>query len=207
MSAWVAYTPPNSLVHSVDFDEIKTLTFADDWLGISKMICAIARQLETAGADCILIGANTMHRIAAEVQQAVSIPVIHIANATGRVVQQKQLKKIALLGTKYTMELGFFQQELEKFGIGTIIPDDADRQYIHDAIYNEMGKNIFLPTTRERFISIIQKLEQQGAGGVILGCTEIPLLIKQIDSPIPVFDTTQIHAAAAVAFALENGIG
>ncbi len=192
------------IVHSVDFDEIKTLTFADDWQGISKMICAIAGQLETAGADCILIGANTMHRIAAEVQQAVSIPVIHIATATGRVIRQKELKKMALLGTKYTMELGFYQQELEKFGVSTIIPGDADRQYIHDAIYNEMGKNIFLASTKERFIAIIQTLEKQGAEGVILGCTEIPLLIKQNDSPIPVFDTTQIHAAAAVAFALDE---
>lgn len=191
------------IVHSVDFDEIKTLTFADDWQGISSMISTIARQLETAGADCILIGANTMHRIAADIQQAVSIPVIHIATATGRVIQQKKLKKIALLGTKYTMELGFFQQELEKFGISTIIPEDLDRQYIHDAIYNEMGENIFLASTRERFIAIIQKLEKQGAEGVILGCTEIPLLIKQADSAIPVFDTTQIHAAAAVEFALE----
>jgi aspartate racemase len=195
------------IIHSVDFDEIKTLTFADDWQGISNIICAIARQLEAAGAGCVLIGANTMHRIAAQVQQAVSIPVIHIATATGRAIKQRQLSKIALLGTKYTMELGFYQQELEKFGISTIIPDDADRQYIHDAIYNEMGKNIFLATTRERFIAIIQKLEKQGAGGVILGCTEIPLLIKQTDSPIPVFDTTQIHAAAAVEFALEKGIG
>lgn len=194
------------IVHSVDFHEIKTLTFADDWQGIGKMICAIARQLETAGADCILIGANTMHRIAPEVQKAVAIPVIHIAAATGRVIQQQALKKLALLGTKYTMELGFFQQELEKFGINTIIPGDTDRQYIHDAIYDEMGKNIFLASTKERFISIIRGLEEQGAEGVILGCTEIPLLIKQSDSSIPVFDTTQIHAAAAVAFALEDGI-
>ncbi len=111
---------------------------------------------------------------------------------------------MALLGTKYTMELGFYQQELEKFGVSTIIPGDADRQYIHDAIYNEMGKNIFLASTKERFIAIIQTLEKQGAEGVILGCTEIPLLIKQHDSPIPVFDTTQIHAAAAVAFALDE---
>lgn len=190
------------IVHSVDFDEIKTLTFADDWQGISKIICTIARQLEAAGADCILIGANTMHRIAAEVQQAVSIPVIHIACATGSAIQQKHLKKVALLGTKYTMELGFFQQELERFGISTIIPAGADRQYIHDAIYYEMGKNIFLASTRERFISIIKTLQENGAEGVILGCTEIPLLIKQSDAPLPVFDTTQIHAEAAVAFAL-----
>jgi aspartate racemase len=192
------------IIHSVDFDEIKTLTFADDWQGISKIICGIARQLEQAGAGCILIGANTMHRIAAEVQQAVSIPIIHVAAATGRVIQKKQISKIALLGTKYTMELGFYQQELEQFGISTILPDEADRQYIHDAIYNEMGKNIFLPSTKEKFLSIIHSLKERGAEGIILGCTEIPLLIKQSDCSIPVFDTTQIHAAAAIEFVLEK---
>ena len=191
------------IIHSVDFDEIKTLTFADDWQGISTIICSTARKLEAAGAACILIGANTMHRIAAEVQQAVTIPVIHIAVATGKIIRQKKLAKIALLRTRYTMELGFYQQQLETFGIQTIVPGEADRQYIHDAIYNEMGKNIFLASTRERFIAIIEALKNQGAEGVILGCTEIPLLIKQNDSPIPVFDTTQIHAAAAVNFALE----
>jgi aspartate racemase len=192
------------VLHSVNFEEIKTLTFADDWEGISRLICDLARKLEAAGADCILIGANTMHRIADQVQAAVNIPVIHIAAATGRAIQEKKLKKVALLGTRYTMELGFYQRVLEQDGITTIIPGEEDRQYIHDAIYNEMGKNLFLPATRERFLAIISQLAAAGAEGVILGCTEIPLLIKQNDCSLPVFDTTQIHAAAALAFALSN---
>ena len=192
------------ILHSVNFHEIKTLTFEEDWQGITGVICDIAQKLENAGSDCILIGANTMHKIAGEVQQCVSIPVIHIANATGKAIEKLKLTKVALLGTKYTMELGFYQQELEKYHISTIIPNEADRQYIHDAIYNEMGKNIFLPSTKKVFLSIIDKLIKEGAEGIILGCTEIPLLIKQADCSVPVFDTTLIHAAAAVEFSLEE---
>lgn len=192
------------LLHSVDFDEIKTLTFAGDWQGIAAIMCKMAQDLEKAGAGCILLGANTMHKIAADIQAAVSIPLIHIATATGAAIGALQLKKVALLGTRYTMELGFYQEQLEKFGITTIIPGEADRQYVHDAIYEEMGKNIFLDTTKQRIINIIQTLMRQGAEGVILGCTEIPLLVKQSDSPIPVFDTGLIHASAAVSFALNN---
>jgi len=192
------------ILHSVNFHEIKTLTFAEDWQAIIEIIGAIAKKLQDAGADCILIGANTMHKIAAEVQAKVSIPVIHIAAATAKNIEKQGLSKVALLGTKYTMELGFYQRELQKHHVSTIIPDEADRQYIHDAIYNEMGKNIFLPATKKQFLVIIDKLIKEGAEGVILGCTEIPLLLKQQDCPIPVFDTTLIHAAAAVAFALEE---
>jgi len=190
------------ILYSVNFHEIKTLTFADDWQGISQIICGIAKKLETAGADCILIGANTMHKIASDVQEAVSVPVIHIATETGKAIEKLQLKKVALLGTKYTMEPGFYQQQLEQYNISTLIPNEVDRQYIHDAIYNEMGKNIFLPATKERFLTIINSLEKDGAEGVILGCTEIPLLLKQSDCNIPVFDTTVVHASAAIAFAL-----
>ncbi|MEO5683581.1 MAG: aspartate/glutamate racemase family protein [Chitinophagaceae bacterium] len=191
------------IVYSVNFEEIKTLTFAGDWQGISKIICSMAQKVEHAGADCLLIGANTMHKIAGEIQQAISIPLIHIAAETGKAIEKKGLSKIALLGTKYTMELGFYQQQLEKHSISTIIPNETDRHFIHDAIYNEMGKNIFLPATKQRFLSIIDSLVQEGAAGIILGCTEIPLLLNQQDCSVPVFDTTQIHAAAAVAYALE----
>ena len=192
------------ILHSVNFHEIKTLTFANDWNAISKIICGIAKKLENAGADCILIGANTMHKIAAEVQAFVSIPVINIAAEAGKAIEKLSLSKVALLGTKYTMELGFYQQQLEKFNIETILPNDEDRQYIHDAIYNEMGKNIFLPSTKQKFLSIIDKLAKEGAEGIVLGCTEIPILIKQSDCKILVLDTTYVHAAAAVEFALEK---
>jgi aspartate racemase len=191
------------VLYSVNFEEIKTLTFANDWKGISRQICEAAIKLEAAGADCLLICANTMHKIADEVQQAVHIPIIHVAEQTGKTIQEKQLKKIALLGTRYTMELGFYPAKLRALGIETIIPDEADRQYIHDAIYNEMGKGIFLPATKERFLTIIQKMSLAGAEGIVLGCTEIPLLIKQTDCSLPVFDTTFIHAKAAVDFSLK----
>ncbi len=190
------------ILYSVNYEEIKNLTFAGDWRGITKMISTIAQNMENAGADCILIGANTMHKIAGEVQQAIAVPIIHIATETGKAIQKQQLKKVALLGTKYTMAPGFYQQELEKYNIATITPNEEDQQYIHDAIYNEMGKNIFLPSTREKILSIISRLTKAGAEGVILGCTEIPILIKQNDCSIPVFDTTYIHATAAVEYAL-----
>ncbi|HTE12948.1 MAG TPA: aspartate/glutamate racemase family protein [Chitinophagaceae bacterium] len=190
------------ILYSVNYEEIKHLTFAGDWQGIAKMISGIAQNIENAGADCILLGANTMHRIASEVQQAISVPLIHIAAATGKAIEKLRLTKVALLGTKYTMEHGFYQQQLEKYNITAILPDEADRQYIHDAIYNEMGKNIFLSSTKEKMLTIIDKLIKDGAEGVILGCTEIPILIKQTDCSIPVFDTTFIHASAAVEYAL-----
>jgi len=192
------------ILYSVNYEDIKTLTFANDWQGIATMIGSIAQHLEKAGADCILLGANTMHKVAPEVQAGISIPLIHVAAATGKAIQQRQLKKVALLGTRYTMEMGFYQEQLEKFNITTLLPGEADRQFVHDAIYNEMGKNIFLASTKERMIAIINTLMKEGAEGVILGCTEIPLLIKQSDSPLPVFDTTLIHATAAVAFSSQK---
>lgn len=190
------------ILYSVNFEEIKTLTFAGDWNGISKIVCDIARKLEAAGADCLLIGANTMHKIADEIQAAVSIPLIHVATQTGLVIRSHQIKKVALMGTRYTMEMNFYPDKLSEFGITTIIPEEADRQYIHDAIYNEMARGLFLPSTKERILSIIDRLTAAGAEGIVLGCTEIPILIKQADCSAILFDTTDIHAGAAVDFAL-----
>lgn len=187
---------------SVEFSEIKRLTEANDWNGLSKIMCDAAGKLEMAGADCVLIGANTMHNIADVVHSSVSIPLIHIAEETGRSIVQRELKKVALLGTKYTMQLPFYKKKLEEQGIETIIPGHDAIEYINDAIYNEMGKGIFLPERKKEFISIINGLQQQGAEGIILGCTEIPILIKQEDVSVPVFDTTLIHATAAVNFVL-----
>ena len=190
------------ILYSVDYEEIKQLTFANNWAAIADMIGGIAQSLEKAGAHCILLGANTMHRIAKEVQARISIPLLHIATTTGAAIRAKQFNTVALLGTRYTMELGFYQEALDAFGIRVLLPDEEDRQFVHDAIYEEMGKNIFLPSTKERILSIITAAGEQGAEAVILGCTEIPLMIQQSDSPLPVFDTSFIHAAAAVRFAL-----
>jgi len=190
------------LLSSVNFDEVKRLTLADDWDGLAGMMSREAKRLEQAGADFILIGANTMHNIADAVQASIQIPLIHIAEEAGKEIVKLQLKKVALLGTKYTMQLDFYKNKLAEQGIETIIPNETDIEYINTAIYDEMGKGIFLPERKQGFIRIINQLKEQGAEGVILGCTEIPILIQQNDSAIPVFDTTAIHVNAAVVLAL-----
>jgi len=192
------------IMHSVNFEDIKTLTFANDWVGIRDILCDIASKLEEAGADCIVVGANTMHKVARDIQRAVSIPLIHIATETSLVVHKQGLQRVALLGTKYTMEADFFPAKLFENEVHVIIPNHFDREVINDAIYNELGKNIFRPETKTAILEIINKLAKEGAEGVVLGCTEIPLLIKQSDCAIPVFDTTFIHAQAAVEFALSD---
>lgn len=190
------------IINSVDFAGIKTLTEKLDWNGLAEIMKASAKSIEAAGGDCILIGANTMHNIADEIQSAVSIPVIHIADAVAEAIRLKQLKKVALLGTKYTMQLPFYKNRLATRGIDVIIPAETDIQFINDSIYKEFGKGIFLPERKQQYLQIIDALIEQGAEGVILGCTEIPILIKQHDCPVPVFDTAFIHAEAAVKFAL-----
>lgn len=190
------------ILYSVNFAEIKVLTENNNWDVIADILKEVARKLETAGADCILIGANTMHKIADEVQSAIHIPVIHIAVETAKVIESKGMKKVALLGTKYTMQLDFYTKKLSAKGIQTIIPGEEDIAYINNAIYTEMGKGLFLPETKARFIQIINEFRQSGVEAVILGCTEIPILIKQEDVDLPVFDTTAIHVDAAVNFVL-----
>jgi aspartate racemase len=189
------------IVNSVDFAEIKVLTEKLDWDGLARIMCKAARDIEAAGADCIMIGANTMHNIADEVQAAVSIPVIHIADAAAEAIKKKGIKKVALLGTKYTMQLDFYKLKLAAAGIEVLIPGEQDIELINDSIYNEFGKGIFLPERKTQYLQIIRSLVEQGAAGIVLGCTEIPILIKQEDCRVPVFDTAFIHAEAAVKFA------
>ncbi len=190
------------IIYSVNFGEIKTLTEAGDWDGIAAIICEVAHKLENAGADCLLIGANTMHKIADTVQASVEIPVIHIAAVTADAIAQKKLKTVALLGTKYVMQLDFYKDKLAAKGITVIIPEQPEIDYINNAIYSEFAKGLFLPETKQRFLQIIDQLIAKGAEGVISGCTEIPLLIQPEDCSIPVFDTTMLHAKAAVDFVL-----
>lgn len=189
------------ILNSVDFGEIEVLTKIQDWNALAIIMCKAAKAIELAGADCIMIGANTMHKIADEVQAAVSVPVIHIADAVAASIKKKGLKKVALLGTKYTMQLQFYKTKLAAAGIDVIVPGETDIEFINDSIYNEFGKGIFLPERKLQYLQIIQSLIGQGAEGVILGCTEIPILIKQEDCTVPVFDTAFIHAEAAVQFA------
>ena len=192
------------LLYSVNFEEIKNLTYANDWDSIADIMIGVAQKLETAGADCLLLGANTMHQIANKVRAAIHIPFIHIAEVTAHAIAAKGLQTVALLGTKYTMQLPFFVTTLALQGIATIIPDQIDIDFINTTIYDEMGKGIFLPSTKEKYLQIIEKMQAKGAQGVILGCTEIPILIKQDDCTIPIFDTGLLHATAAVDFALSK---
>ena len=190
------------ILYSVDFAEIKILTGQQDWKSIAVIICNAAKSIELAGADCIMIGTNTMHKIADEVQAAVNIPVIHIATAVAETIKSAGLKKVALLGTKYTMQLHFYKNILAQNGIETITPPENDIEFINNSIYEEFGKGIFLSETKTQYLKIMEELIKQGAEGFILGCTEIPILIKQEDCIVPVFNTALIHAGAAVDFAL-----
>ena len=186
------------IMYSVNFGEIKKLTEADDWKSISVIICKAAQIIEAGGAACLLIGANTMHKIADEVQAAINIPVIHIAEAVAKDIRKNGLKKVGLLGTRYTMQLGFYADHLAKHGIETIIPEQDDIDFINHTIYNEFSKNIFSPETKAGYLKIISKLKESGAEGIILGCTEIPILLKQPDCDIILFDTGKIHSNAGV---------
>lgn len=191
------------IIYSVNFADIKKLTEADDWDGLTIMISEAAKQLEKAGADCLLVGANTMHKIADRIQAAVNIPLIHVAVVTAEAIKKKDLQTVALLGTKYVMQQDFYRDKLSEQGIDTIIPGQEDIDYINNAIYTEFGKGVFLPETKARFLQIIDTLIGKGAEGVIFGCTEIPILIQADECPIPVFDTTFIHSLAAVDFVMQ----
>jgi aspartate racemase len=190
------------MIHSFNYADIKRNNDNGDWDSTLRMITKASLNMKQSGAEAIVLCANTMHKIADEVQAAVQLPVIHIAEATATVIQQKQLRKVALLGTRFTMELDFFRSKLTAKNIETIIPELSDREFIHRTIFEELGHGIVNAETKKRYQSIIAQLAEQGAEGVILGCTEIPLLIQPGDVTIPTFDTTAIHADAAVEFAL-----
>lgn len=190
------------IIYSFNFSDLRKFTQANDWDSVLREVSKACKNLEHSGADAIVLCANTLHYIADELKPKLNIPLIHIAEATATEIKKHNLNKAALLGTKFTMEFDFIKSKLAEKHIETIIPHDAEREFIHHTIYNELAYNVFKPETKARYINIISKLAEQGAQGVILGCTEIPLLIKQDDLNIPAFDTTKIHADAAVDFAL-----
>ncbi len=190
------------IINSVNYPAIARLTAAGKWDDIAQIITKAAVVLQDAGAQCILLGANTMHHIAPVVQAAIKIPLIHIAEETGKEILEKNIKKVALLGTKYTMQLDFFKNKLSDQHIETIVPDDADIAVVNDIIYKELALGIVTEASKNTYLQIMKKLKDKGAEGIILGCTEILLLIKQADFELPLFDTTFIHAKAAVEFSL-----
>lgn len=190
------------VVYSLDYGEIHALSTKKETEGIRSLLIDGAKKLESIGAECMLLCANTMHMYAEAVQNAVTIPLIHIAVATASEIRKKKLSTVGLLGTKLTMELDFYKKRLQDEGITAIVPPLEERNFIHQAIDTELVKSITLAATKARFLKIIDGLRAQGAEGVILGCTEIPILIKQGDTDLPIFDTTRIHSLAAVDFAL-----
>ena len=189
------------IITSFDFGQISQLVEQGRWDLLNKKMAEAGTNLENAGASCILICANTMHLCIDAVRKVVGIPVIHIADSTAKEIQKKGIQKVALLGTKYTMEKDFFRDILKKHAIATIIPDVEERDEIHRIIYDELAQGEFKKSSKEKYLKIIDSLILKGAKGIILGCTEIPLLINQNDVSLPIFDTTKIHAAAGFEFA------
>ncbi len=190
------------IIHSFNFADIQKNNDTNDWDTTLSLFVEAATNLEKSGAAAILICANTLHKIAEPLQERIGIPIIHIGVVTAEVVAKKGLKKVALLGTKFTMELDFIKGKLKDRGIETILPDDEEREYINTNISSELAKNIFTNENKQNYLTIINKLIKAGAEGIVLGCTEIPMFIKQEDITVPIFDTAAIHAAAAVDFAL-----
>lgn len=194
-----------SVMVTVDFAEIEVLQHQDEWEALNIMMVESAMQLEAAGADFVVLCTNTMHLCSPAIIENISIPFLHIAEATGLEIVKKNLKKVALLGTKYTMEKDFYKDYIfKKFGVEVIIPFEDEREQVHNIIYQELVHGQFKDNSRDTYKEIIRNLEKRGAEGVILGCTEIPLLISRSDVDITIFDTTTVHAEKAVEWALAD---
>ena len=192
-----------SIMYSVDFDEIEILQRQGKWDKATEFMIDAAQRVEKGGADFVIICTNTMHKMAEEVQKNIKIPLLHIADATAEKIKKQGLKKVGLLGTKFTMEEDFYKGRLvEKHDLEVIIPNEEERKLIHHILYSELCLGEIKSLSKDKFIRIIKNLAAIGAEGVILGCTEIPLLIKQEDCEVPLFDTTRIHARFAVEYAL-----
>lgn len=193
------------LMYSFDFAEIEALQHAGERDALTQTMIGAVRRLERGGADCLVICTNTMHRMAQDVQAATTLPMLHIADATAEAIQRAGLETVGLLGTRFTMEEDFYRGKLVRnHGLTVLIPDEAGREAVHRVIYDELVQGVIRDDSRQVYLDIIADLQTQGAQGVVLGCTEIPLLVKQADVAIHVFDTTTLHAEAAVNWALRG---
>ena len=188
---------------SVDFHDIERLQHAGDWAGAADALAAHARKIEAAGADLLLICTNTMHKVADEVQAGIGIPLLHLADATAARVTQQGKRAVGLLGTRFTMEQAFYRGRLERHGLEVIVPTVEDREIVHSVIFDELCVGKVREESRAEYLRIIAALAAAGAEGVIEGCTEIGMLVQQAHTPVPLFDTTAIHAEAAVTEALK----
>jgi aspartate racemase len=192
-----------SVMVSVDFAEIEILQRQGNWEEATQVMIATAQQVERGGADFMIICTNTMHKMFEEVQQNVSVPILHIADATAQLIKHSGMTRVGLLGTRFTMEENFYKGRLEdRHGLEVLVPEPTEREIVHNVIYDELVLGKIRGESKGRFLEIIENLVQKGAQGVILGCTEIGLLIKEKDCAVPLFDTTAIHALAAVDWAL-----
>ncbi|WP_313152308.1 aspartate/glutamate racemase family protein [Lacrimispora sp.] len=191
------------LLYSVDFSEIEKCQADGEWDKSAVILSTAARNLEKAGADFIVICTNTMHKVVPQIQNSINIPVIHIAEATADELKHYNITKVALLGTKYTMTQDFYKEKIVHAGITVLVPDEEEIEIVNDIIYNELCLGIISEASKEKLLNIIHGLAKQGAQGVILGCTEIGLLIQQKDMELPVFDTAQIHAVRAAELSIE----
>ncbi len=193
------------ILYSVNFEEILSLQNNEEWDIIADKVSQICITLEKANCSAIVICSNTMHKIADQVQEKIVIPIINVIDETAKAIKERNVETIGLLGTKFTMESGFYIEKLkDKYNLNPIIPKELNRKYIHNAIYDEFAKGIFLDETKIKFLDIIENLEKRGVQGIILGCTELPLLIKQEDVNIPLFNILKIHLKAAVDFCVED---
>ncbi len=190
------------ILYSVDFHDIERLQDAGDWTEAGRRLAQAARSLELAGADCIVLCTNTMHRVAPAIEEAVAIPFLHIADPTAEEIKRTGLVRVGLLGTRFTMEQEFYRQRLQDLhGVDVLVPDDADREIVHRVIYDELCVGKVLDASRGQYRRIIKRLVERGAQAVILGCTEISMLVGAEDSPVPVFDTTSLHARKVAEWA------
>lgn len=193
------------LLSSVDFAHIERLQHQGEWALMGEILSEEAKSLEKAGADAILICTNTMHKVAQDVESAVTVPLLHIADATGKQLQHHHITTVGLLGTQFTMDQSFYKGRIkEKFNIDVIVPSQSHQAIIHKIIYEQLCKGVICVESRNAYIEVINSLSEQGAQGVILGCTEIALLVQQEHTSVRLFDTAAIHADAAVNFALES---
>lgn len=192
------------IVRSYDFASIEAIQEAGDWNGAATRLAADAAALVSAGAACIVLATNTMHRVADAIEAAIDVPFLHLADTTAEAIVGAGLETVALLGTRYTMEQDFYRGRLESHGMKVLVPEEPDRSTVHDVIYNELVQGIVNPDSKASYIEIIDRLTERGAHGVVAGCTEIELLVTDSDLDVPYFPTTRIHALAAVDFALAD---
>ncbi len=191
------------VLFSVNFDEIEKLQHQGKWDETAVLLSDAAESVEKAGADFLMICTNTMHKVVPEIESRISIPVLHIADATANVLQADGIEKVGLLGTRFTMEQDFYKGRLkDKFGMDVVVPNSEDQESVHTIIYDELCKGVIKESSKQQYLKIIDKLYAEGAQAVILGCTEIALLVSQQDTQVPLYDTTEIHAKQGVEYAL-----